>query len=121
MTRTDGWGSTPNALRNRRERKITIPDSVWKRLGEMAESRGLSRSRMVEELIMATKADEMRARNRGASTNHHQWLQDSARGLLSDDIRLITVIASQCGSKREFWRRMRHHYCREPLQLGLGA
>jgi len=68
-------------------------------------------------------ADEMRARNREtkASTNHHQWLQDSARGLLSDDIRLITFIASQCGSKAEFWRRMRHHYCREPLQLGLGA
>lgn len=28
---------------------------------------------------------------------------------------------TQCGSKAEFWRRMRHHYCREPLQLGLGA
>ncbi len=66
-------------------------------------------------------ADEMRARNRDTkgSTNHHQWLQDSAKGLLSDDIRLITFIASQCGSKAEFWRRMRHHYCREPLQLGL--
>lgn len=68
-------------------------------------------------------ADEMRARNLDskASTNHHQWLHDSARGLLSDDIRLITFLASQCGSKAEFWRRMRHHYCREPLQLGLGA
>jgi len=68
-------------------------------------------------------ADEMRARNRDTrdSTNHHQWLCGDAKGLLADDIRLVTWIASQCGSKAEFWRRMRHHYCREPLQLGLEA
>ena len=66
-------------------------------------------------------AAELRRKNADTkdSLNHHQWLTPPARALLADDLRVVEMLASQSGTKREFWGRMRSHYRKEPLQLGL--
>ncbi len=66
-------------------------------------------------------AAELRRKNAETkdSLNHHQWLTPPARALLADDLRVVEMLALQSGSKREFWARMRAHYRKEPLQLGL--
>lgn len=72
------------------------------------------------DLILGRElAGELRKKNPTPhhKSNHHQWLKDGAQGVLVDDIGIATLIASQSGGKDEFWRRMRHHYRKEPLQL----
>lgn len=78
--------------------------------------------RKIYELVVGKEvAVELRRRNPRPrhGHNHHQFLNGDVRSLMVEDLRLIEVIASQCGSKEEFWGRLRAHYLREPLQLAL--
>lgn len=64
-------------------------------------------------------ADEMRKRKKssGKSVKNHQFLQDDSRMLLSDDLRVVELLARQSQSKQDFLTRLRHHYRQEGLQL----
>ena len=52
MTARANWSSTPNARRTAKNRKLTLDDSTWAKLTEMAGPGG-SRSATVAELIDA--------------------------------------------------------------------
>lgn len=47
------WASTSNELRKRKRFEVTLPPSALERLDRQAEARGVSRSKVVEDLIMA--------------------------------------------------------------------
>lgn len=77
---------------------------------------------MIYDLVVGKDvAGELRRRNPNPrhGQNHHQFLQGDVRGLMVNDLRLIEMLAGQCGSKEELWGRLRAHYLREPLQLAL--
>lgn len=111
--------------------ELQFPDSVARALAPLwrvayttgSHPKALHRvyGQIYDMVLGKDVADEMRERNRAtrATTNHHQWLQPPAKGMLSDDLRTVEMLAMQSGSKREFWARMRSHYRKEPLQLGL--
>jgi metal-responsive CopG/Arc/MetJ family transcriptional regulator len=52
------WYSTPNAARNRKRFEMTLPEAALERLDKMADARGVSRSAVVESLIMAAPIRE---------------------------------------------------------------
>jgi hypothetical protein len=77
---------------------------------------------MVYETIFGDQiVGELRRRNPEPRylSNHHQWLQDEVQRLLDDDLRTVELLATQSATPKEFWHRMRAHYRKEPLQLGL--
>jgi hypothetical protein len=39
--------------------------------------------------------------------------------LLDDDLCIVEILANQSATPDEFWHRMRAHYRKEPLQMGL--
>lgn len=52
------WFSTPNAARNRKRFEVTLPEDALARLDKIADARGVSRSVVVETLIMAAPIRE---------------------------------------------------------------
>jgi len=48
------WYSTPNEARKRKPLKLSLSDECQDRLERMATARGISRSQIVEELVMAS-------------------------------------------------------------------
>lgn len=47
------WYSTPRAARKRKPIGITLSDEAQERLEKQAKARGISRSQVVEELVLA--------------------------------------------------------------------
>lgn len=47
------WYSTPKERRKRKGIEVTLPDEVRDRLDALADARGLSRSAVIEQLVMA--------------------------------------------------------------------
>ena len=47
------WYSTPRAARTRKGIEVTLPDAALERLEKIATARGVSRSQVVEALVMA--------------------------------------------------------------------
>jgi ribosomal protein L20 len=47
------WASTSNALRKRKRFEVTLPEEALARLEKQADERGVSRSQVIEALIMA--------------------------------------------------------------------
>lgn len=73
-----------------------------------------------DTLLGKELACEMRRRNVDPATNrHHQFLQDTAKAALRDNLSVIELLAKQSGTKEEFRARVDAHYNGEPLQLGL--
>lgn len=63
-------------------------------------------------------AAEMRRRNVNPDALcHHQYLQSEAHRGVSFDLEIAEAIARTSGSRKDFWRRMRTHFNRIPLQL----
>lgn len=52
------WHVTPNEKRHRKNVMLTLPEDVLERLTKQADARGLSRSKVVEALIMAAPIRE---------------------------------------------------------------
>lgn len=77
---------------------------------------GLYRLLLGDDLV-----NELKRRNPNPlkGSNHHQLLRDKARELVGDDLRLVKIFADQSATPREWWGRLRLHFKREPLQLGL--
>ncbi len=48
------WYSTPKSKRRRKGIEVTLPDEALERLNALADQHGVSRSAMVEALIMAS-------------------------------------------------------------------
>lgn len=74
---------------------------------------------LYEFILGKERAVELRRRASGSGSKNHQFLQEAPRSLLSNDLRIIEILASQSGSKREFWDRMRNHFRGESIQLAL--
>ena len=73
---------------------------------------------LIYEMVFGTEvATEMRKRNPTPETFcHHQVLKDPGQAMLSDELAVVTLLASQARTKEDFWARMRHKYLGEPLQ-----
>lgn len=52
-------------------------------------------------------------------SNHHQYLTEPMQGLMKTDLAIVAAIARTSSSPDEFVARLRTHFRREPLQLGL--
>lgn len=55
MSKNADWATTPNLRRKRRMVTITLGEVARARLDQAAEERGVSRSALVEALIMAIR------------------------------------------------------------------
>jgi len=73
---------------------------------------------LIYEMVFGVEvATEMRKRNPNPETFcHHQVLKDPGQAMLSDELAVVTLLASQARTKEDFWARMRHKYLGEPLQ-----
>jgi hypothetical protein len=54
--KTSKWRNTPNALRKRKQGKITMSDEAWNKLGRLAaKHEDKTKSAVVEDLILNAK------------------------------------------------------------------
>lgn len=74
--------------------------------------------RRLYKLLLGDRVyDELKRRNPSPKqgNNHHQLLQKTVCDLVGEDLRIVAILAHQSENHRDFWARIRRHFCRNAM------
>lgn len=73
--------------------------------------------RLYKLLLGEETYNELKRRNPSPKlgSNHHQLLQKTVVDMVGDDLKIVAIIANQSENRRDFWARLRRHFCRNAM------